>query len=255
MSILILAEHNNSEVKSSTLSTISAASKIGNEIEVLVLGFNIEKISSEIANYQNVTKVLSLDDQIFEHCKKHNVEVFRGSENDVLDRHYQCAKKFHLTHIIRIPSDKPLIDPQVIDLIIEKFQNNNFDYIANFEVKKQNEDYIVYSTYPSGTEVEMFSFDALETAWKNATNSEEREHVTPYIYLNPQKFRINSIKLKNNISHLRWYLDYESDLRFIREIINKTKNRPILINDIVNVLKQYPELLEINKENERITKN
>ena len=73
--------------------------------------------------------------------------------------------------------------------------------------------------------------------------------------MNPQKFRINSIKLKNNLSHLRWSLDYESDLRFIREIINKTKNRPILINDIVNVLKQYPELLEINKENERITKN
>ena len=223
----------------------------------LMLDYSINQLSNckKCNNLIIATTNESQDDEIFEHCKKRNVKVFRGSENDVLDRHYQCAKKFCLTHIIRIPSDKPLIDPQVIDLIIEKFQNNNFDYIANFEVKKQNGDYIVESTYPSGTEVEMFSFDVLEAAWKNATSNEEREHVTPYIYLNPQKFRIDSINSKNNLSHLRWSLDYESDLRFIREIINKTKTRPILINDVVNVLKQYPELIGINKENERITKN
>ena len=101
----------------------------------------------------------------------------------------------------------------------------------------------------------MFSFDALEVSWKNAKSSEEREHVTPHIYMNPQKFRIDSIKLDTDLSHLRWSLDYENDLRFIREIISKTKNRPILINDIVNILSQNPDLMEINKENKRITKN
>jgi len=74
MSILILAEHNNSEVKSSTLNTISAASKISNEIEVLVLGSNIENIAKQISNYQNVTKVLSLDDKKYEHAIAENIE-------------------------------------------------------------------------------------------------------------------------------------------------------------------------------------
>ncbi len=74
MSILILAEHNNEEVKSSTLNTISAASKLGNEIEVLVIGNNVDNISKEIANYQYVTKVLLLDDQNYEHAIAEKIE-------------------------------------------------------------------------------------------------------------------------------------------------------------------------------------
>ena len=84
------------------------------------------------------TSNLERDDVIVNHCEKLNVNVFRGEEEDVLDRHYQCAKKYSLSHIIRIPADKPLIDPQITDSIIKMFISSNFDYIANFGVIKKN---------------------------------------------------------------------------------------------------------------------
>ena len=114
------------------------------------------------------TSNLDRDDPIEEHCKTLNMDFFRGDEQDVLDRHYQCAKKYSLSHIVRIPSDKPLIDPKIVDMIIEFFIKNEFDYVANFQVYEENNSLKFNSTYPSGTEVEMFSFEALENAWKNA---------------------------------------------------------------------------------------
>lgn len=104
-------------------------------------------------------------------------------------------------------------------MIIDFFISNNYDYVANFGVLKKDELLTVDSTYPSGTEVEMFTFDSLERAWKNAKNDEEREHVTPYMYMNPEKFRIKTIHQTKNLSHLRWSLDYDNDLILIREII------------------------------------
>ena len=72
------------------------------------------------------TSSLKRDDPIEKHCKNLNIDYFRGDERDVLDRHYQCAKKFSLSHIVRIPSDKPLIDPQIVDSIIDFFKINDF---------------------------------------------------------------------------------------------------------------------------------
>ena len=140
------------------------------------------------------TTNLERDDAVEQHCKNLHVDVFRGDEKDVLSRHYLCAKQHSLTHIIRIPSDKPLIDPHIVDMIIKFFISNEFDYVANFGVTEKDGVLKLRSTSPSGTEVEMFSFEALEYAWKNAKNNDEREHVTPYIYLNPEKFKIKIIK-------------------------------------------------------------
>ena len=112
------------------------------------------------------TTNLERDDVIEQHCKNLHVDVFRGDEKDVLSRHYLCAKQYSLTHIIRIPSDKPLIDPQIVDMIIKFFISNEFDYVANFGVAEKDGVLKLHSTYPSGTEVEMFSFEALEYAWK-----------------------------------------------------------------------------------------
>ena len=193
------------------------------------------------------TTNLQRDDVIFNHVSNQNISCFRGDEKNVLERHYQCAKKYAFSTIVRIPSDKPLIDPTIVDSVIEKFSSNKFDYVANFGVIKKNNEFVVNSTYPSGTEVEMFSFEALETAWKNAITSEEREHVTPYIYLHPEKFKIHTINLLKDFSDLRWALDYESDMKLIREIISKIKNRPILMNDIISLLENNPKLREINR--------
>jgi len=193
------------------------------------------------------TSDLKRDDPIEKHCKNLNMDYFRGDEQDVLDRHYQCAKKFSLSHIVRIPSDKPLIDPQIVDSLIEFFKGNDFDYVANFEIIQKNNTSIFNSTYPSGTEVEIFSFNALEMAWKNAKTHDEREHVTPHFYLNPKIFKLKYIQQSENLSHFRWSLDYENDVHLIREIIKRISNRPILINDIIQLLNNNPQLYKINK--------
>ena len=84
------------------------------------------------------TTNLERDDVIEQHCKNLHVDIFRGDEKDVLSRHYLCAKQHSLTHIIRIPSDKPLIDPQIVDMIIKFFISNEFDYVANFGVTEKD---------------------------------------------------------------------------------------------------------------------
>jgi len=193
------------------------------------------------------TSNLQRDDPIAKHCENLDVEIFRGDEQDVLDRHYKCAKKFSLSHIVRIPSDKPLIDPQIVDSMTKLFIDNNFDYLANFEMTQKNNSSVFNSTYPSGTEVEVFSFDALELAWKDAKTADEREHVTPYLYSNPDKFKIKNIQQPKDLSHYRWSLDYENDMYLIREIIKRISSRPILMDNIIQLLEDNYELYRINK--------
>ena len=191
------------------------------------------------------TTDLKQDDVIFDYVTNRNIPCFRGDEKNVLERHYQCAKKYAFSTIVRIPSDKPLIDPTIVDSVIEKFQSNSYDYISNFSVDVNDNDRFIPS-YPSGTEVEIFSFTALETAWKNATSEHDKEHVTPYIYSNLEKFNILTLKSEKDLSQFRWALDYENDLKLIRSIISKITKRPILMNDILELFEQEPDLTKIN---------
>ena len=191
------------------------------------------------------TTNLQQDDIIFNHANNQNLSCFRGDEKNVLERHYECAKKYAFSTIVRIPSDKPLIDPTIVDFVIEKFQSNSYDYISNFSVDTNNDNKFIPS-YPSGTEVEIFSFAALENAWKNATSEYDKEHVTPYIYSHREKFNIFTIKSERNLSQFRWALDYENDLKLIRAIISKIQKRPILMNDILELFGEEPDLTKIN---------
>ena len=176
------------------------------------------------------------DDIIETFCKKNTIDCFRGSENDVLDRYYQCAKKFSSKVIVRMPADKPLLDPNVVDQVISEFNNNNYDYITTF----------LPSTFPSGTEVEIFAFSALEKAWKESVLPSEREHVTPYIHKNPEKFQISNFENDIDLSNFRWAVDEKDDLLFVKKIVSKLNKKPILINDILNVIKNEPKIFEIN---------
>ena len=191
------------------------------------------------------TTDLEQDDVIFEHVTNRNIQCFRGDEKNVLKRHYECAKKYSFSTIVRIPSDKPLIDPTIVDTVIEKFQSSSYDYISNFSINVDNENEY-FSSFPSGTEVEIFSFSALENAFKNANTVEQKEHVTPYIYENPKKFKIFTISSNKDLGKFRWALDYEKDLKLIRLIISKIKKRPILMSDILTLFKNQPELTKIN---------
>lgn len=177
------------------------------------------------------------DNDIEKFCREYKIKCFRGSLENVLDRYYQCAKEFGITTIVRIPADKPLIDPEIVDEVIQKFKENSFDCVTNFQP----------STIPSGTEVEIFSFSALETAWKNASSAFDKEHVTPYIYKNKEQFKIFNVVNKEDLSNFRWALDYKEDLELIRKIVKKIQKRPILTRDIINLLNKEKELIKINQ--------
>ena len=197
-----------------------------------VLEFQINQLSSSnlLDEIIIATTNLKSDDIIKNFVKNMNVNVFRGKSNDVLDRYFQCAKHFSIDTIVRITGDNPLIDPTIIDDLIQKFTSNSYDYLSNAHVR----------TFPYGTEVEIFSFNALEKAWKNAKKPSEREHVTPYLYNNLDNFKIFNVEYSKNISNLRWTIDRNADLKLIRLIISKIKNRPILLDDILVLYSKEP---------------
>src|SRR3989344_1731633 len=183
------------------------------------------------------TTNLEEDNKIVECCNDLDINCFRGSSNDVLDRYYRCAKEYSISTIVRIPSDKPLIDPEIVDHIIQVFKSNSYDCVTNF----------LPATFPNGTEVEVFSFEALQSAWKNAELPSEKEHVTPYIYSHKDGFRIFNVTNSEDLSQYRWVVDTIEDLNLVQQIVSKIKKRPILMKDILELFKKEPQLPEINK--------
>ena len=183
------------------------------------------------------TTTLAEDEKIVKYCNDLGADSYRGSAQNVLDRYYQCAKKFSISTIVRIPSDKPLIDPEIVDSIIDKFRVKSYDYVINF----------LPSTFPSGTEVEVFSFEALETAWKNAELPSEKEHVTSYFSNHQEKFKIFNVTLPEDLSRYRWAVDRMEDLTLVRNVASRIKKRPILMKDIIELFKKEPQLVDINK--------
>ena len=177
------------------------------------------------------------DNIIYEYVTKKNVPCFRGSSLDVLDRYYQCAKKYDAKNIIRITCDNPLIDPNIVDHTVSIFNEHSFDYVSNCIIR----------TYPYGTETEVFTFESLKIAWQNAKLPSEREHVTPYFKNNTKIFQIHNVLNDINLSNLRWTLDSESDLKLIKTIISKIDKDIILIEDILDLFSREPEIVKINQ--------
>ncbi len=206
-----------------------------------IISFGIKQIQhcELIDRLVIATTDLLEDDELVEYVEKLDIPLFRGNSSDVLDRYYQCAKKFSFSIIVRMTSDCPLIDPIIVDQVISNFINNknSFDYASNVHPQR---------TFPHGTDIEVFTFEALETAWKEAKKSEEREHVTPYIY-NNQKFVLFNYTSKDDLSNFRWTVDYSEDLELIQKIVLNIKTRPILMNDIITLLSKNPELKKINQ--------
>ena len=177
------------------------------------------------------------DDIIDKYVRSIGTDVFRGDSDDVLSRYYNCAKTYSLSDILRITADCPLIDPLIVEKGISLFLGNSYDYVTNTFPR----------TFPDGNETEIFSFKALDTAYSNSILPSEHEHVTPYFRNNKEKFKILNFTNSENISHLRWTLDYDVDLKLIKLILSKLDTRPIHMNDILQLFKKEPELIEINK--------
>ena len=178
------------------------------------------------------------DDTIADFCRMHEISLYRGSETDVLDRYYQAAQGCGAQTIVRITGDCPLIDGAIIDAVVRKLFQTGADYATN----------TLYSTYPDGLDAEAFSFAALETAWHDARLPAEREHVTPY-FRTSGRFRIANVSTNNAVHawQMRWSVDENRDLDFARAIFARFDQRCFAYEDILELLRQAPELAELNR--------
>ncbi|KUG25635.1 n-acetylneuraminate cytidylyltransferase [hydrocarbon metagenome] len=230
----------------------TSSSRLPNKILLEVLGKPLlirllERISTSklVGKIVVATSTEKDDNPIEKLCKENNIEIYRGSLNDLLDRHYQVAKIFNADAVVKIPSDCPLIDPSVIDKVIEHFLDNidKYDYVSNLHP----------ATYPDGNDVEIISFKTIERAWKEATKIFEREHTTPYIWENKDKFRIGNVEWETGLDYStthRWTIDYEEDYLFIKAVYDELykKKTNFGINDILNLLKEKPYIYRINEK-------
>ena len=187
------------------------------------------------------TTTESSDDVIEELCKKEGLHCYRGDRDDLLDRHYQAAKLYHADAVVKIPSDCPLIDPKVIDKVLQYYLAHDFDFVSNLHP----------ATYPDGNDVEVMSMAAITQAWQNATLKMEREHTTPYIWERPESFKIGNVTwesgLDYSMSH-RWTIDYAEDFTFIKTVYEQLypTDPAFGLEDILHLTRQKPEIFEIN---------
>ena len=180
------------------------------------------------------------DNVIADKAMECGVKFFRGSEDDVLSRYYYAAKENDLDVVVRITSDCPLIDPNILNEIINHYLINDYNIVSNAGADLSTR------TYPRGLDTEIFSFEVLEKAFYNAKEKYQREHVTPYIY----ETSSGAYYYKNDIdcSKFRWTLDTDEDFELISEIYKHLYHgkHDFYLNDIVNLFEKMPELYDIN---------
>jgi spore coat polysaccharide biosynthesis protein SpsF len=185
------------------------------------------------------TTTSAADHSIVRECQRLSVRVFRGDEDDVLDRYYHAAQHISAEGIVRITSDCPLIDPEITDNTIRSFLEYQPDYASN----------ALQRTYPRGLDTEVMTWEPLAHAWHEARLHYQRAHVTPYIYENPDVFDILPVTGNVDYSHHRWTLDTEGDLAFIRAVYDRVNNDDSFSwQDVLALLDREPELMELNRE-------
>lgn len=186
-----------------------------------------------------IATTTSLDDNsVEEWCLNNSLDCFRGSENNVLERYYQAAKKFNADIIIRITADDPFKDYRLIDQAVKIIKDKNYDFVCNNSPV----------SFPEGLDVEVLSMDALSKSFLNSTSNFEKEHVTQYIHRNKKSFKIFNIKNFKDLSSFRWTIDTKDDYLFTIEIYNRLFdiNNIFLTEDIYQILDKNPQLLQIN---------
>ncbi|WP_252250251.1 glycosyltransferase family protein [Clostridium sp. ZBS13] len=211
--------------------------------KITVLEQDIRRIKK--SKYLNdiiiATTESSEDDKIVEIAKEENVKVFRGSEHDVLGRYYFAAKENNIDVIVRVTSDCPCVDSEIIDMVVDEYlKDESFDFVAT----------VLKRTFPIGLDVEVIKFSALEKAFKEAEKDYQREHVTDYIYENPNIFKLKNVSASNkyNAPTLRVTLDTTEDYTILSAIYDFLyyKNENFSAVDVVNLLNQKPWLQYIN---------
>lgn len=183
------------------------------------------------------------DDLIEQLCHIEGFPCFRGHPTDLLDRHYQAGWCFGADVVVKIPSDVPLIDHRIIDRVLLVYLQNPdaYDYVSNLHP----------ASYPDGNDVEVMRMAALEIAWREADRDLEREHTTPFLWENPDRFRLANVAWETGLDYSmcqRWTIDYEEDYQLIRAVYQKLYpvNPLFGLDDILALLEREPGIAALN---------
>jgi len=198
------------------------------------------KKSKKIDKILVATTTNEKDDVIENFCKKKQIECFRGSEDDVLSRYKFASDYLNSNIIVRLCSDCPLLDANIIDDVIDTFQKGNYDFVNNL--------YPLPRTYPDGLLVEVFSSKVLNEAYNEAKKPSDREHVTFFMWNQPNRYNIFRLDYKEDFSKYRFNLDYPEDFTVIKAIFESLylSNPDFSMTDVIKWLNNHPEIMRIN---------
>ena len=196
------------------------------------------------------------DDPVAEYCDFGGIPFTRGDLYDVLDRYYQAAREFNADVVVRITADCPVIDPDLIDNVVNTLLDDEYDFVANRLPPPFGR------TYPIGLDTEVCTFAALETAWRDARETFHREHVMPYLYegvdlsavsrqlsegVSQRGFKIAQLHHPTDFGAYRWTVDTPEDLEFIRQVFAHFDERDDFSwKEILDLVHDHPELMKIN---------
>ncbi len=229
---IVQARMGSTRLAGKTLMPIMDKPLLWHVLERLKRSISIDKIIIATTGRNN-------DKVILDFAKRYDVDVFRGDENDVLDRFYKAAKESKADVIVRVTPDCPLSSPDVIDKVVKEYLKGGYDYVTNT---------LVY-TYPEGCDVEVFSFEALKKAWSKCKDPKAREHVTPYIR-DPKRFRIKNVESDTPVdpNEYKWSVDTKDDLDFVNEVYKRLykEGEVFSVEDVLGLLKKDPGIKKIN---------
>jgi spore coat polysaccharide biosynthesis protein SpsF len=207
-----------------------------------LLEYQIERVkrAKTIDEIIIATTTKESDAPIVQLCQQLSIPYYRGSEEDVLSRYYEAATEFGVDVVVRLTSDCPIIDPNVIDKVVEHYLENKdqYDYVSNTLTR----------TYPRGLDTEVMSYEVLKRAYEEAKELMYREHVTAYIYHHPDQFRLCNVSNEKDESKHRWTVDTEEDFLLIKNILETLYpiNPLFTLEDVIQILRDKPKWIEIN---------
>jgi len=212
-----------------------------------LLEYQIERLQRvKLADQIVVATTINDTDQlIIDLCDRLSISSYRGSEDDVLARYHGAAIEYQADVVVRVTSDCPVIDPQVIDQVIQFYIDAypKYDYVSN----------CLGRTYPRGMDTEVFSFKSLDEAFHQATTQPDREHVTPFINLQSNRYSLGQVNYFENRSEHRWTVDTLEDFELIKRIIETLYlfKPEFSLQDCLELLSQNPEWKMINQHIEQ----
>lgn len=205
----------------------------------------IEHVVQRVSRCRNIDEVVVAttrapgDQELVQYCRRHNWSWFAGSEKDVLKRYVDTAKAYSADLIVRITSDCPLIDPDLIDQTIDIVNlNSKIDYACNFHPTRR---------LPRGLDCEVLTRETLDRLDQLAVEAKYREHVTLYAYRHSDQFSIGSVTCDDDWSHLRWTVDDAQDLQLVRAIYRYFRAAMFDWQDVIAAYDANPDWIHINK--------